>query len=166
MKILIDTNVPLVANKKSEQASVACVLNCIRRLQQALESDVLVLDDGWHILGEYQHKLHSSGQPGPGDAFLKWVLTNRSNPARCDLSVCIHSVGDPAQPREFEEFPEDPELTGFDASDHKFVAVACAHPEHPPVLNAVDSDWWDYREALKRNGVRVEFICPDADFMM
>jgi hypothetical protein len=28
------------------------------------------------------------------------------------------------------------------------------------VVNAVDSDWWEYREALERNGVRVECLCP------
>jgi len=40
-----------------------------------------------------------------------------------------------------------------------------AHPEHPPILNAVDSDWWHHQDALARHGVRVEFLCPDAPFM-
>jgi hypothetical protein len=65
----------------------------------------------------------------------------------------------------FEEFLLDPSLATFDPSDRKFVAVAVAHPEHPPILNATDSDWWDYREALAHHSVRVEFVCPDAPFM-
>lgn len=102
--------------------------------------------------------LRSEGQPGPGDAFLKWVLTNRSNPQRCAL-VSLTPQGD-----SFLEFPNDPDLEGFDPSDHKFAAVAHAHPDHPPVLNATDSDWWHYREALACHGVRVEFVCPDYRF--
>jgi hypothetical protein len=60
----------------------------------------------------------------------------------------------------FLEFPKDPDLKGFDRSDHKFVAIVVASGEGAPVLDATDSDWWDYRDALMRNGVRVEFICP------
>ena len=63
--------------------------------------------------------------------------------------------------REFEEFPLDPDLEGFDRSDHKFVGVALASTQSPTVLNAVDSDWWQYRKALRRNGVKVKFLCPE-----
>jgi hypothetical protein len=33
------------------------------------------------------------------------------------------------------------------------------HPDHPPILQAVDSLWWKFKNALERNGVNVEFIC-------
>ena len=49
----------------------------------------------------------------------------------------------------------------FDPADRKFIAVALAHPEKPPILQAVDSQWWDFRDAFRRNGVIVEFICED-----
>jgi len=42
------------------------------------------------------------------------------------------------------------------------VAASVSHPERPPILNAVDTDWWNYRMALERHGVRVEFLCPEA----
>jgi hypothetical protein len=61
----------------------------------------------------------------------------------------------------FLEFPVDRALKNFDRSDRKFVAVALAHPERPPILQAVDSKWWGFKDALNRNGVRVEFLCPD-----
>ncbi len=38
---------------------------------------------------------------------------------------------------------------------------ACAHPEKPPILQAVDSQWLDFREAFRRNGVTVTFICEN-----
>ncbi len=62
---------------------------------------------------------------------------------------------------EFEEFPDDPALDDFDPDDRKFIAVTIAHPEKPPILQAVDSQWWDFRDAFRRNGVTVEFICED-----
>ena len=162
MRVVVDTNVPLVANRRAEQASQQCILACTQRIRDiAAGRNVLVLDDGWHILREYQNRLRSDGQPGPGDAFLKWVLTNRANPQRCEI-VHITPVDDD---RRYLEFPSDPDLDGFHQDDRKFVAVAIAHQEHPPVLNAVDSDWWEYRRALSNHGVRVDFVCSDAPFM-
>jgi len=161
MKVIVDTNVPVVANKAAPQASAVCVTMCVRRLRDIQQNHTLVLDDGWHILREYQANLSSSGQPGVGDAFLKWVLTNRSNPHRCE-QVCITPTGTDLPPGRFVEFPVTPDLAGFDPEDCKFVAVAVAHPEHPPVLNAVDPDWWQYRHALEQISISIEFLCPDA----
>ena len=114
----------------------------------------LVLDNGWIILGEYLRNLRSTGEPGAGDSFLRWILMNKDD--RCDL-VSITPVD--GSENEFEEFPNDLALDGFDPDDRKFIAVACAHPEKPPILQAVDSQWRDFRAALRRNGIIVEFIC-------
>lgn len=100
--------------------------------------------------------MRSDGQPGEGDAFLKWVLTNQANPQRCEH---VH-INPTENGNNFAEFPEDPDLKAFDPSDRKFVAVALSHPDSPPILNAVDSDWWLFRDAFTRNGVHVEFLCP------
>ena len=116
----------------------------------------LVLDNRWIIINEYMDNLRSSGEPGTGDRFLRWVLVNKDE--RCDW-VSITPVD--GSEREFEEFPPDPALNGFDPADRKFIAVARAHPEKPPILQAVDSQWWDFRDALSRNGVMVEFICEN-----
>jgi hypothetical protein len=120
-----------------------------------MDTGTIVLDkDGW-ILKEYRDNLRSDGQPGVGDAFLKWVYNYQWNPQRCDR-VRISPV---AAGTDFAEFPKDPALTGFDLADRMFVAAACAHPGNPPILNAVDTDWWVFRDALLRNGVRLEFLC-------
>jgi hypothetical protein len=40
--------------------------------------------------------------------------------------------------------------------------VALAHPKKPPILNAVDADWWDHQKVLaKKYEVRIHFLCPD-----
>jgi hypothetical protein len=158
--VVVDTNVAVVANGRSEQASPDCVLNCARQLRRITSgAEKLVLDDQWMIIREYQSNLRFSGQPGVGDAFLKWVLTNRYNAERCEL-VSITLIIDESG-MTFEEFPSDPALSGFDRDDRKFVAVALAHSQKPPILEAVDTGWWVFRKALCRNGVKVKFVCED-----
>ena len=159
MKVIVDTNVPLVANGKADQASEDCVETCIDELMKITAGNVkLVLDDQRRIIEEYRNKLNPGGFPGVGDAFLKWVEINWANSQQCDL-VSITPIDD--SETDFQEFPTDLTLADFDLDDRKFIAVALAHAEKPPILQAVDSAWWTYREALRQNGVTVEFICED-----
>lgn len=155
MIVVIDTNVPVVANGRSEQASPDCVLACVQKLRRVTQRGRVVLDDQWRIVREYQANLRSSGQPGVGDAFLKWILTNLANTKRCEL-VTITPIGNGMN---FQEVPSDPALKNFDRSDRKFVAVALAYSQHPPILQAIDIKWWDVKDSLHRNGVKVEFLC-------
>jgi len=157
IECVVDTNVPVVANGGSVQASKTCVLSCIAELIALQKGGRLVIDNDWRILKEYIANLRSQGQPGPGDAFLKWVLTNSTKPRYCE-QVQITPTADQ---RGFREFPLDRSLSTFDPEDRKFVAVSVAHPGHPPILQAVDASWWPYRDALAANGVTVQFLCPD-----
>ncbi len=158
MTIVIDTNVLIAANGRDcPQSTPACRLICIQQLRQTQTQDVLVIDDGFHILREYQRKISPTGQPGVGDAFLKWVLTNQGNPTRCQ-QVRIT----PTTSGSFQEFPDTPDLKGFDPSDHKFVATALSHPDTPPIINALDSDWQQFGSALTAAGVTVRQLCPEA----
>ena len=155
MAVIVDTNVAVVANGQSPQASSSCVDTCINRLEGIVRGEEkLVLDNGWIILGEYLRNLRSTGEPGAGDSFLRWILMNKDD--RCDL---IHITPVAGSENEFEEFPDDPALADFDPDDRKFIAVAVAHSEKPPILQAVDSQWWDFHNAFRQHGVTVEFIC-------
>ena len=156
MIVVVDTNVAVVANGRSEQASANCVETCAQRLGGIMRGDVkLVLDNKWIILREYMQNLRSNGAD-IGDRFLGWILLKKDD--LCDF-VSITPVD--GLENEFEEFPDDSALTGFDPDDRKFIAVAIAHPQKPPILQAVDTQWWDFRVALRENGVTVEFICED-----
>ena len=147
---------PLVANRKSGMAE-ECVHECAAALHQIIQNGHIVLDDKWAIIREYMNKLSSSGQPGVGDAFLRWILTHHSNPSRCTCVAITPKANDSS---DFHEFPDHPGLKNFDRSDRKFVAVCVAHPLHPPIYQASDSKWWGWKEALEECEVHVEFLCP------
>lgn len=138
------------------QASEDCVIQCAQRLLGIMGEDKIVLDDDDHIFGEYQRYL-SWDEQRVGYVFIKWVHDNRRNPEKRDE---VHISPNPHDLGNFIEFPADPDLVAFDPDDRMFVAVARAHPDSPPILNAVDTDWWLFRDALARNGVHVEFLCP------
>lgn len=153
MHYLIDTNVPLTANGKSD-AGPACVLAAVQRLIRLQTVEKLILDTGFLILKEYQNKLSPTGQPGVGDAFLLWAWRNHTNPKHCELATL-----ELTEDGSFATFPSDPELAAFDPSDRKFVAAALTHEANPPIVNATDTDWHKDHVALTRNGVRIEFLC-------
>ena len=152
---VIDTNVILVANGQHLDVSLACVSNCALTLQSIMKSGKLVLDDGFQILLEYQNKTQPKKGNRPGDAFVKWALNNQRNKKHVEQVTLLDNTE-----RGFDSFPDDPELTNFDAPDRKFVAASGAHPKKPPISQAADSKWLDWAPALKRHGIEVNFLCP------
>lgn len=153
---VVDTNVVLVANGQHDDVSPECIASCALRLQAIMQSGKLALDDCFRILTEYQNKTTPKMGNRPGDAFVRWALQNNANIARIDCVVITDHVD-----RGFESFPDDADLMDFDPPDRKFVAVARAHPEAPPILQAADSKWLAWNSALDKHGVKVDFLCPD-----
>lgn len=131
---------------------------CTSRLLEITKSGCVVIDNEWRILREYLNKLSPTGQPGPGDAFLKWLLTNQANPERCQQ---VQITPKPEDALDFEEFPRHPGLTAFDRSDRKFVAIALACAGGAVILEAADSKWWGWADALRECGVQLDFLCPE-----
>ena len=155
--VVVDTNVPVAANAMANHVNEGCVLNCVERLTRVRKKEVLLLDDGRSILKEYKGYLSPSGQPGFGDMFMKWVWNNQANPKHCKI-ISITALDEKPY---FREFPNDDELDGFDRSDRKFVAVAKASGLDPPIINATDTDWWEFKKPLHKHGIKIEFICPE-----
>jgi len=154
---VVDTNVAVVASGRSEQAGLGCIAACIDALEEIVNNGVLIVDDGGRVLREYMDHLSLSGQPGPGDAFLKWVWSVQATERVMKTKITPQGRDDDA----FAEFPSDPALETFDRSDRKYVAVAVSSKQNPEVMNAVDSDWWNFREALQKHGIRLVFLCPE-----
>ncbi len=156
MKAVIDTNVLLVASGAHDDVSVECKKECVRRLHDVERSGTVVIDDGFRLLKEYSNKISSGGQKTVGKKFLEHLYRNRSTASRVDQVALTDLDNDM-----FEEFP-DPDLQPvFDAPDRKFVAVANAHPEKPPIWQAADSKWLDWWKPLKDKGIDVDFLCPN-----
>src|SRR5262249_5623859 len=147
-----DTGVLIAANGREEEIDPECVKSCIAALMKVREG-LLVLDEGMLIFREYQNHCSFSGQPGVGDAFFKWVHDNRYSETVCERVELV-----PHPDWVFERFPADPDLAKFDRSDRKFVAAALTSVNDPTLLIAVDTDWWDHRDALKANGVKISFL--------
>jgi len=158
-KCLVDTNVPKTANLALDpaipQELTGCVLACVEAVDHVVKKGGLVLDSGDEIFTEYRSNLSLSGQPGVGDTFAKWVHDNQWNVSK------VTRVAITKNSNSYDEFPDHDGLTRFDNSDRKFIAVANAHPAKPPVLQATDSKWWGWKNALKEVGITVQFLCSD-----
>jgi len=153
---VVDTNVIAVANRRHDGVCAACVESCVKALVDIQQSGRIAIDDAWQLLREYLNYADVNRQKEVGDVFVKWILQNRANAARCNL-VRI----EPHAERGFESFPDEARLAAFDRSDRKFVAVSAAHAERPPILQATDSKWLDCVEALKDHGIEVLLVCED-----
>jgi hypothetical protein len=120
------------------------------------ERGYLLVDDQDLILSEYRNYLNYSGQPGAGDAFLRWFFNNRWKNDLC-RTVSIRRIADGW--RRFEEFPDDVALAEFDPSDQKFVATANASESPAHILQAADHKWLKWQEPLRGHGITVRFLC-------
>lgn len=154
MKAVIDTNVLLVANGDHADVSAECRIECVQHLQGIQALGVVVIDDGFRILGEYLKKTKLNPPKGVGDVFLKGLLREANNPARVEQVTITDLPG-----QCFAEFPDAALQPSFDASDRMFAAVANAHPMKPPVWQAADCKWLDWWHRLHAQGVQVEFLC-------
>jgi hypothetical protein len=152
-RVVVDTNVPIVANGRRDGAgepSIACRLAAVEFLEMVLARGRIVVDQDGAIQSEYRKYLNPRGQPGVGDRFYLEVIN--SAPAR------VERVALPKGARgNYLDFPLDSALKRFDKGDRKFAALA--RRERIPVANATDSDWLEHDAALRRNGIKVQFIC-------
>ncbi len=161
-KCLVDTNVPINANRATKHDPIpdelnTCVYKCVETIKHVVKNkNNLVIDSGDEIYDEYRRNLSMSGQPGVGDLFIKWVHDNRHNFPESNRVLITKNTDNT-----YNEFPDSENLTNFDIDDRKFIAVANAHPNKPPILQATDSKWWGYKDALQDVGITVNFLCPE-----
>ena len=162
--VILDTNVIVIANGQTPQASTDCVRRCRERLDLILGgSEKVVLDYGQRILREYRRNLKDERHPrrGRGDLFMQWLRQNQWNEERCSL-VHITPLADNGT--DFAEFPnEDAALADFHKKDRKFIAVALAYQQTfgqtATLLLAIDRGWLKFIDALAVHDVAIDFLC-------
>lgn len=157
---VVDTNVAKIANlatkpDPSSDVPDECVVKCIEAVEHVIKKKALVIDAEDDIFDEYRQQLSMKGQPGVGDMFMKWVHDNRwSLPDTRRVQITKNSES-------YEEFPEHNDLSNFDKSDRKFVAVSNAHQNKPNILQATDSKWWGWKDALQECDITIQFVCAE-----
>ncbi|RKU18713.1 hypothetical protein C6501_02395 [Candidatus Poribacteria bacterium] len=159
--VIVDTNVLVIANGEADHASSDCIEHCRDRLEIILSRpEKVVIDDGWRILGEYDDNTKPNTRKGIGDLFVKTLMQNQGNPSICQI---VHITPLAGNGTDFQEFPTDSALCGFDPDDRKFIAVTLAHQqdtgETATILLAIDRGWLQFTNALASHGVTVDLIC-------
>lgn len=160
MNLAIDENVIAVANDISRilrsenpvcpQATDICRLASVELLEQAINSNRVLIDMGDKVLSYYRRKASMSGQPGSGDAFLMALYQQSYDPER----VIRVEVPD----EEGCGLPVDFVRCGFDIDDMVYIALARSSPP-AELINAVDSDYAIFSHAIQELGVTVREIC-------
>ena len=156
----MDTNVLVTANSAVNPSAIPseldeCVDACCQAVDHIVKKGGLVIDSWDEIVTEYANNVRNIG-PGIGGKFIKWIYDNQWN----EKLVTRVEITKSSDLYNYNEFPTNAELKKFDASDRKFIAVANARPEKPPILQATDSQWWGYKDVLKEIGITVLFLCP------
>lgn len=159
VRCVVDTNVAATANGANEGAPPECTVACGRALYEVMQRGHVFVDDAGLIADEYRRNLSAGGERGPGDVFFKWLLTHEWGGRRVTRVPLTPKADDP---EDFVELPAPPAGISYDRSDRKFLAVAAAHVSRPPILQAFDSKWWGWQEALASIGVAIHFLCPEA----
>ena len=151
VKKVIDSNVAIVANGRSPQASINCELACVELLERC-EQLLICLDQTSLIMDEYAKHLSYAGSPGVGDMFFKYLHDNQYAQRNIEL-VTVTQISD--ENRGFAELP----VNNFDPSDRKFLATAVSAGAQ--VVNATDSDWAEQQELMNQLNITVQQLCPD-----
>lgn len=162
MKCIIDTNVPVKAADTTVETAldIECAIACLQFIDKFMKSPTsnLVIDYNGDILKEYEHNTRIHGQDTIATQFYKWIQRQITLRADSKIEFCHITKN---RYGSYVEFPDSVELQGFDVADHKFVALASVHPDHPTIIQGADSLWWGYKEALGRCGVHIHFVCEN-----
>lgn len=167
--VIIDTNVMVVANGKAAapQARCKCIIRCRARLAEILRgTEMILLDDKKRMIQEYKNNLNAKGR-GHGDRFWQELVRRMWRQEEGQEKVIrVRIMPAAGNGTDFEEFPnEDASLKDFHKKDRKFVAVALAYQldqgQEAPILQAEDSGWEEFRDALATHGVQVDSICEE-----
>lgn len=153
---IIDTNVLLAASTSDPNSSFADTdhvppdqLSKVLDWLIAFRDDqqrALVLDCGWHLFSEYKNKLGTDAENNIG---LRVICDKMADGRFVD--VPCDATGREKMPRALDQ--------AFDyRGDRKIIALALADGLKSSIVNACDTDWYDWDAALASEGIVVEQI--------
>lgn len=163
-KIIMDTNVAVKAatpQQDCKDEELEMREKCIQFIGEFVNNpkSQLVLDMDYEIIGEYRNRIPTN--TNMGKIFWRWFNTyigkiSFENMVKLDRD----SEGN------YVMFPLEDRTLEFDWSDRKFVALARAHSEHPPIVEATDGKWFGFKEVFEEYGVHIDFLDMDYAAMM
>lgn len=144
---VVDTNVWVWVDKVEEDEQ--CTQQSLAWIEAFIYSqERIVVDEQWLILNEYRKNILKGGL---AEGYLKILYANLVSRAVM-VPLELDADGYALVPSSLEP---------LDRSDRKFAAVALAHPDHPPIVNARDSDWEAVSPALAAYGIAIIQLCPE-----
>ncbi|WP_373212751.1 hypothetical protein [Ruminococcus sp. 5_1_39BFAA] len=155
-RIILDTNVPAKASvapdscPNEELKMQRACMEYVGKLTMGQEKK-LVLDLGHEIWKEYHNNVCKDSNMGK--LFFRWLYNYYAAILPQD-----HIKLDKDENGQYVDYPYDSETKEFDESDKKFVALANAHAEKPPIIEAADGKWLGYEEAFAKYGIHIEFL--------
>ena len=136
---VVDTNVWAVADGLHDAASLDCQATCVAFIEQLSGEGRIAWDTTELIRQQYADNTRPSG-------LSERVLRQLLQEGRIDWAVA-------------EEFLPGEEMEPLDPSDHIFLQVALWFQPPRPIVNAVDTDWYQNNALLERLGVTVLELC-------
>jgi len=147
---IIDTNIFAAANGLANHLTEREINKCKQFIAALAGNSVISLDLQGEIFQEYFIYTNRSGQPGIGDAFVKYLWDRQSDKMHCekvDIEKNENGI--------YKQLNEKDGLLTFDSSDQKFIAVYLGSEKQPVICNACDSDWANNKLLLMQYDIRV-----------
>lgn len=155
-KIILDTNVPTKASISPQlcpENELQMQKRCMKYIGELVNSKdtKLVFDADFEILKEYQNNVCKNSNMGK--IFFKWLYNYYNQIQPEDIVKLKKDTSG-----QYADFPYDDNTKSFDESDKKFIALANAHSEKPPIVEAADGKWIGYEAAFAKYGIIIEFL--------
>lgn len=150
-EVIVDTNVPIVADGQSAGVCAKCRIATIDFLELLFHKGTLIIDLEGAVEEEYRKNLRGFF-PGVGSRLLQHFFINSAHRVR-RVSIGPDSNG------KFAGITFAGTLKNFDLSDRKFAALSVV--TSAPVCVSVDSDWAISKDALAAAGVKIDFLCGE-----
>lgn len=160
-RAIIDTNVLMLASGDVELADVArlkCANKCAEFIRDFIEKplNIVVVDNDWEIITEYRNNIATlKNGGGLAEAFLQKILH-----AICTSSVELIPL-DKIGEYNYSNYPNNIRLQTFDKDDRKFIALSYSHPQHPPIVQGGDSEWYGIKQDLLDEQIQIIFLDED-----
>lgn len=154
---IVDTNVWVMLGNipPDNEIERECVLACIqwgKRFNESGEEYKIAVDMKWKILTEYRNNIRE------GSLAQQYLNTLLSQPI---MRLVFKPIQYDDNDHAIIDVDLDTDDQKFDPSDKKFVAVALAFDDPPPIINATDTDWEKHKVPIEAAGITVHSLCPD-----